>query len=116
MSITPAGRDYYERCLRILREVDDAQALARTKATEGLLSISAPVTFGLACVVPHLSSLMAAHPGLHVELRLEDRLIELALEGVDVALMSFRRVLVAARLLEEARGTERKRPSRSMTR
>jgi DNA-binding transcriptional LysR family regulator len=113
MSITPAGRGYYERCLRILREVDDAQALGRTGATEGLLSISAPVTFGLACVVPHLSSFMAAHPGLRVELRLEDRLIELALEGVDVAirvgsvlpdstdviaheLMSFRRVLVAA--------------------
>src|SRR5216683_326424 len=113
MSITPAGRGYYERCLRILREVDDAQALGRTRATEGLLSISAPVTFGLACVVPRLPSFMAAHPGLRVELRLEDRLIELALEGVDVAirvgsvlpdstdviaheLMSFRRVLVAA--------------------
>jgi DNA-binding transcriptional LysR family regulator len=113
MSITPAGRGYYERCLRILREVDDAQALGRTGATEGLLSISAPVTFGLACVVPHLPSFMSAYPGLRVELRLEDRLIELALEGVDVALrvgsvlpdstdviahelMSFRRVLVAA--------------------
>jgi len=124
MSITPAGRDYYERCLRILREVDDAQALARTKATEGLLSISASVTFGLACVVPHLSSLMAAHPGLHVELRLEDRLIELALEGVDVAirvgsvlpdssdviahdLMSFRRVLVAAPGYLKKRGEPR---------
>jgi DNA-binding transcriptional LysR family regulator len=124
MSITPAGRGYYERCLRILREVDDAQALARTKATEGLLNISAPVTFGLACVVPHLSSLMAAHPGLHVELRLEDRLIELALEGVDVAirvgsvlpdssdviahdLMSFRRVLVAAPAYLKKRGEPR---------
>src|SRR5256886_17325116 len=84
----------------------------------------APVTFGLACVVPHLSSLMAAHPGLHVELRLEDRLIELALEGVDVAirvgsvrpdstdviaheLMSFRRVLVAAPAYLKKRGEPR---------
>ena len=124
MSITPAGRGYYERCLRILREVDDAQALGRTGATEGLLSISAPVTFGLACVVPRLSSLMAAHPGLRVELRLEDRLIELALEGVDVAirvgsvlpdstdviaheLMSFRRVLVAAPAYLKKRGEPR---------
>jgi len=124
MSITPAGRGYYERCLRILREVDDAQALGRTGATEGLLSISAPVTFGLACVVPRLSSFMAAHPGLRVELRLEDRLIELALEGVDVAirvgsvlpdstdviaheLMSFRRVLVAAPAYLKKRGEPR---------
>ena len=124
MSITPAGRGYYERCLRILREVDDAQALGRAGATEGLLSISAPVTFGLACVAPRLSSLMAAHPGLRVELRLEDRLIELALEGVDVALrvgsvlpdstdviahelMSFRRVLVAAPAYLKKRGEPR---------
>src|SRR5256885_13919904 len=84
MSITPAGRRYYERCLRILREVDDAQALARTGATEGLLSISAPVTFGLAWVVPHLSSLMAAHPGLPGEFRPGVRLIEPALEACDV--------------------------------
>ncbi len=121
MSITPAGRGYYERCLRILREVDDAQALGRTGATEGLLSISAPVTFGLACIAPHLGPFMAVHPGLRVELRLEDRLIELALEGVDVAirvgsvlpdstdviaheLMSFRRVLVAAPAYLKKRG------------
>ena len=44
MSITPAGRRYYERCLRVLREVDDAQAIGRTAATEGLLSVGAPVT------------------------------------------------------------------------
>src|SRR2546429_7817620 len=54
MSITPAGRSYYERCLRILREVDEAQTLARTSAAQGLLSVSAPITFGLACVVPLL--------------------------------------------------------------
>jgi len=113
MSVTPAGRSYYERALRVLREVDDAQAIGRTAATAGLLSASAPVTFGLACVVPQLSSFMTAHPGLRVDLRLEDRPIDLALEGVDLAvrvggappdstdviaheLMSFRRVLVAA--------------------
>jgi LysR family transcriptional regulator, transcriptional activator for dmlA len=113
MSITPAGRTYYERCLRVLREVDEAQALGRTAATAGMLTVSAPVTFGLACVVPHVSSYMAAHSGVRVDLRLEDRMVDLALEGVDVAvrvgnavpdrtdivaheLMSYRRVIVAA--------------------
>src|SRR5713101_501748 len=33
-----------ERRLRVLREVDDAQAIGRTAATEGLLSVGAPVT------------------------------------------------------------------------
>jgi DNA-binding transcriptional LysR family regulator len=86
MTITPEGRGYYERCLRVLREVDDAQAIGHAGAAEGLLSVSAPVTFGLACVVPRLSSLMAAHPSLRVDLRLEDRLIDLVLDGVDVAI------------------------------
>jgi DNA-binding transcriptional LysR family regulator len=121
MVITPAGRRYYEHCLRVLNEVEDAQAIGRTASTEGLLSVSAPVTFGLALVVPELSSFMSAHPGLRVDLRLEDRLIDLALEGVDVAirvgavlpdrtdlvaheLMSFRRVMVAAPAYLERRG------------
>jgi DNA-binding transcriptional LysR family regulator len=124
MSITPAGRSYYERCLRILREVDEAQALGRSGAMEGSLSVSAPVTFGLACIVPELPSFMSAHGGMRVELRLEDRLVELALEGVDVAvrvggappdstdvvaheLMSFRRVLVAAPAYLKAHGEPR---------
>jgi DNA-binding transcriptional LysR family regulator len=113
MVITPAGRRYYERCLRILREVDEAQAVGRADALSGLLKVSAPVSFGLACVVPHMRALMVDHPGLRLDLRLEDRLVDLVLEGVDVAIRvgsapresteivarrigSFRRVLVAS--------------------
>jgi len=124
MSITASGRTYYERCVRVLREVEDAQAIGRSAATEGLLIVSAPVTFGLACVVPHLSSFMAARPRLRVDLRLEDRLIDLTLEGIDVAirvgnvlpnrtdviaheLMSFRRVLVASPSYLKRRGEPR---------
>ena len=61
------------------------RCVPRTAATEGLLSASAPIAFGLACLVPHLSSFMAAQTGFRVDLRLEDRLTDLALEGVDVA-------------------------------
>src|SRR5580693_6004566 len=86
MAITPAGRRYYERCLRVLREVDDAQAVGRGEGIEGPLQITAPVTFGLDRVAPHMHALMVKHPGLRIDLRLEDRLIDLALEGVDVAI------------------------------
>ena len=113
LAVTPMGRRYYERCLRILRDVDDAQAVGRGGAVDGPLQVTAPVTFGLARVTPHMQSLMRKHPQLRLDLRLEDRLIDLALEGVDVAirvgmplpvsteliaqsLSSFQRVLVAA--------------------
>ena len=50
-----------------------------------MLKISVPVTFGLATVVPPLRTLMAKHPEL-ADLRLEDRLVDLVLDGVDIAI------------------------------
>jgi DNA-binding transcriptional LysR family regulator len=113
MTVTPPGRSYYERCLRILREVEDAQTIGRTTGLEGALKVSVPVTFGLGSVVPRLRELAIAQPSLRLDIRLEDRFIDLVLEGVDVAirggtappistdliahdLYTWRRILVAA--------------------
>jgi DNA-binding transcriptional LysR family regulator len=113
MAVTPAGDRYYQSCLRVLREVDDAQAVGSDEAQEGFLQVSAPVTFGLARVVPHVHTLMLRHPRFRIDLRLEDRLVDLALEGTDIAirvgtrppertdviahlLFTFRRVVVAS--------------------
>jgi DNA-binding transcriptional LysR family regulator len=121
MEVTVGGRRYYEACLRVLREVDEAQATGRGTSHEGPLQITAPVTFGLERVVPHVAGLMTKHPGVRVDLRLEDRLLDLALEGVDVAirvgtppaptadviahpLASFRRLLVASPAYLKRRG------------
>ncbi|MGD0678749.1 MAG: LysR family transcriptional regulator [Polyangiaceae bacterium] len=86
MEITAEGRRYYEACLRVLREVEEAQTTGRGAGHEGPLQITAPVTFGLERVVPHMAGLMTKNSGLRVDLRLEDRLLDLALEGVDVAI------------------------------
>lgn len=119
--VTEEGRQYYESCLRILREVEKAQAISHRDEMSGRLIVSAPVSFGLARVVPYLRPLMSRHPGLRVDLRLEDVLINLALEGVDIALRvgaappdstevvshrlsSFRRVIVASPRYLKARG------------
>jgi LysR family transcriptional regulator, transcriptional activator for dmlA len=113
MAVTPPGRRYYERCVRILRDVEDARKIDESDGVDGLLKISAPVTFGLACVAPQMSALMKKHSGLLVELHLEDRLVDLTPEGFDVAirvgsdpppsadliahkLMTYQRTLVAA--------------------
>ena len=85
MVVTAEGHAYYERCLRILRDVDDAQALGRG-GTAGALKINVPVTFGLASVADHLRTVALAHPELQLDLRLEDRLIDLVLDGVDIAI------------------------------
>ncbi|HEY4240344.1 MAG TPA: LysR family transcriptional regulator [Kofleriaceae bacterium] len=126
LSPTPAGRAYYERCLRILRDVEDAQAIG-AGALGGVVRISIPVTFGLGSTVPILRALVAKHPELRLDIRLEDRIVDLVLEGVDIAirvastppstvdvvaheLFEWRRVLVAAPGYLRKRGTP-KRPA-----
>ncbi len=125
VTITEAGRRYYEHCLRVLREVDAAHTSVRTDhAVEGLLSVTVPVTLGLLRVSPHLPALLAKHRRLSIDLRVEDRVIDLVGEGVDVAiragssmpenplflsrlLTSYRRVLVASPAYTKSRGEPR---------
>jgi DNA-binding transcriptional LysR family regulator len=87
LTVTEGGQRYYEHCLRVLREVDAAQRCVRAgHSVAGLLTVTAPVTFGLARLSSHLPSLLTAHPGLRIDLRLEDRITDLVAEGVDVAI------------------------------
>lgn len=87
LTVTEVGRAYYERCVRILREVEEAQSSARRgDAVEGRLVVTASVTFGGLRVAPTLPSLLAAHPRLQIDLRLEDRVSDLIGEGIDVAI------------------------------
>jgi DNA-binding transcriptional LysR family regulator len=51
----------------------------------GTLVVSVPVTFGLARIVPLIAKLTRDHPGLQIDLRLDDRIVDLLSEGVDVA-------------------------------
>src|SRR5437868_3520580 len=67
-SLTELGRGYYERCKLILDQVrmaeTSAQALRETP--RGRLRISAPVSFGTACLAPALVDYLAAHPEVSV--------------------------------------------------
>ncbi|HEY5952417.1 MAG TPA: LysR family transcriptional regulator [Kofleriaceae bacterium] len=86
-SVTEAGRRYYVQCVRVLREVDAAQASVRPGGMlEGALTISVPVTLGLERIFPHVRQLLTRHAGLRVDIRFEDRLADIVGEGVDVAI------------------------------
>src|SRR6266536_3084194 len=59
VSVTPDGAAYYERCIRILAEVEDTESsLGRTKSSpRGRLRVDVPVTFGRRVLVPALPDL-----------------------------------------------------------
>ena len=88
MALTDEGRDYFERCRRLLSEVEDAEAalLARQVKPAGRLVITAPVMFGRLHVAPLVIDFLAAFPDVRVELLLVDRIVDLIDEGIDLAI------------------------------
>lgn len=87
-SLTDEGREYYERCKRVLAEADAADASLRSRRVEprGRLRLTAPVTYGRMRVAPVVAAFLARHPGVEVELLLLDRVVDLVEEGIDAAL------------------------------
>lgn len=120
---TDAGRALYAHSVRLDHELEAARRSVRAgDRLHGRLTVSAPVALGLDRLVSWLPGLLADHPGLAIDLRLEDRAVDLVAEGVDVAvragatprssaslvarkLYRARRVLVAAPAYLRMRGT-----------
>jgi DNA-binding transcriptional LysR family regulator len=87
MSLTDEGRDYLERCRRILADVEDAErAVGRGQGEpRGALRVTAPVLFGQMHVAPAVTAFLRRYPKVQVELQLYDRLVDLVDEGIDLA-------------------------------
>ncbi|MFH7243591.1 MAG: LysR family transcriptional regulator [Spirulina sp.] len=86
VSTTAAGRAFYERCVNILADLEEAElALSRLQEEpRGNLRVNAPMTFGTLHLGPLLVDFMAQYPDLQVELSLNDRFIDPIDEGFDV--------------------------------
>jgi DNA-binding transcriptional LysR family regulator len=88
VGLTADGAAYYERCARILRDLEDADgALARTRgAPRGRLRVDAPTALGRFVLAPSLPRFLDAYPEISLELSLRDHLIDPIAEGIDVVL------------------------------
>lgn len=87
-SLSDFGRAYYERCRVILAEAEASDALAADQLSEphGKLRVTMPVHFGRHCVMPVLLELARRYPALELDLSFNDRLIDLAEDGHDLAI------------------------------
>ena len=84
---TPAGLALYRRVAGALNEIEEASAEAagaRERAL-GVLRVSAPPRFGPVFVVPVIAAYLEANPEVDVELKLEERYVDLVNEGQDLA-------------------------------
>lgn len=87
-SLTEVGGIYYQRCKAALAEVEAADASASELQTvaRGLLRVTAPVTFGANLLVGVIGDYLREHPDVHIELHLNDRVVDLVDEAFDVAI------------------------------
>lgn len=88
LSVTEAGRDFYEEAVRILGDLREAEAALASDqgALRGRLRLAAPLSFGLLHLAPALEEFMLLHPELVLDLDLDDRRVNLVEEGFDLGL------------------------------
>ncbi len=86
--LTEAGTSYYQRAQQVLHDIEDMESQIGDLQTEarGLLRISAPVSFAIRHMAPLLSAFQKAHPGVGIDLQLNDRKVDVVEEGFDVVL------------------------------
>jgi DNA-binding transcriptional LysR family regulator len=124
VGLTAAGEDLLARAPALLDEIDDliGEVSEGSRGFGGVIRVSASVSFGEIWVAGMLERFGRLHPGLSFDLRLNDRHVDLAAEGIDLAfrlgrtetqslkarrLGSFRSVLVASTEYLARAGTPR---------
>ncbi len=83
---TPEGAEFYDYCLRIIREAEEAEnaLAARRDLPKGTLKVSAPVGFGRRHVAPHVPEFLVRYPEIQFRLVLTDRFTDHIEEQVDL--------------------------------
>src|SRR5512139_3202975 len=88
VGLTAEGAEFLRRCQRILDEIRDAEETLRGSRSkpQGLLRVDVPVAFGRYLLLPALPEFTRRYPAIDLDIRLNDRYVDLVAERVDVAL------------------------------
>lgn len=85
LSLTPDGAAYYERCLRILADVEDTETSLRNAARgpQGRLRIDVPSPIGRLILIPRLCDFRSRYPDIELVIGMGDRPVDMVREAVD---------------------------------
>ena len=88
IALTLDGAAFYERCLRLLAEVEETENLFRQDgaAISGALRVDVPGRIGRLIVAPALPEFLTRHPDLDIHLGVTDRAVDLVEDSIDCAL------------------------------
>lgn len=110
MSLTDAGRLYYEEALGILEAVSGVEDRIRegAGAVRGHLRVNASSSFGQMVIAPMLPDFLAAYPDLRFTLSMDDRVVDMVEGGFDVSIR-IRAAMPDSTLVARKIGTMRQR-------
>jgi len=106
VQLTSTGEAYFAQCRQALNQLAEAErAASQAQAVPtGTVRISLPTPYGHHRVLPLLPAFRAAHPGVRLDVHVDNRNVDFAAEGFDLAVRA--RTLpdsgLVARTLEEA--------------
>lgn len=105
LELTEAGEVYLNRIAPLLNEFDYAldEAHKVSKGPSGNLRITASVSFGQRCLLPHIPEFRRLYPEIKIELQLTDTVVDLIAGGIDLACRlapKFNSELVGTRLFD----------------
>ncbi|MCW1874962.1 LysR family transcriptional regulator [Erwinia sp. INIA-01] len=85
-SLTDFGQEYYQRCRRILADIEETESLAQVQQQDprGKLRVACPVSFGVHALSPVTARFLTRWPELTLDLVLSDKAIDMAEESIDV--------------------------------
>lgn len=88
LRLTEVGNHYLEACLRILPEIEEAEAIAASQRVKaiGRLRMNVPLSFGARYIAPLIAEFSQRHPEVTVELGLSDAQLDLIAGSWDLAI------------------------------
>jgi len=84
--LTHDGEAHYQRCVRLLADLEEADGAFLDTAPKGLLRVNAQGTLARFFVMPGLRDFLQRYPDIVLHLGEDDRLVDLVREGVDCVL------------------------------
>lgn len=80
------GQAYYGRCVRLLGDLAEMEAVFTRTEPSGLLRVNLQATLARHVVAPALPAFLARYPGIALQIGEGDRLVDLVREGIDCVL------------------------------
>ncbi len=87
LQLTPEGQTFYDRAVRVLSDIDEAEREAAAGASpRGHLRVNSNIPFGMRHVMPLVPRFLERHPEVTLDIVLSDSVIDLMQERADIAI------------------------------